>query len=849
MARVTDTLKLSKNVKIDIYIDYSYSTTAIKFRPAIYFAVTGENNYKKREVKIWWWNSKSKKQSYSKSVQNSWTMDWHTNSDYSVSVTVSCEGKSKTLTLTSNIKPAKPKISAKRISDYNIRIGYSGTGYKAVPVRTLTIQRQTDDPAGAWDDVTTISLGGDTNGYSGYYNDVSSAIERGHRYRFRVTAGNQAGGSGWVYTGWVYAQAPDISEVAHTRSSNTKNVVRISKSGRDLAYSLITSYRVERSQNGGAWTWVATAKPGAASDGTLYVEDKKCQPNCYYRYRVRPTNPGGTSVVCYPSRDGTDTTYNTPAAPSAIKGTFNASGFVNLAITNPARTATALELQRSTDLGVTWTTIAEIDETDGPVKAYIDDTPISGTSVQYRARNLRDSLDAGSRYSAWSKVSAVVGALKKPNAPTLTSPVQGYPVTMDNESALLTWVHNPQDGTAQTAAEVQYRVQGESNWSTATVAAAQYYELPLAGFAANDVIEWCVRTKGEHASYSDYSAASIFILRALPVIAWTAPANKSTVENLPLSLSWDYEDLSGALDVLTLEIIQDDERVFSAQIPTEGGESGSYTYSLADYLFENGESYQLDVTALSSTGLQDTDSIGISVDYQSVRLASQFFADPDLDEDTGFVEISIGEDVTEEAEDDPDAPEYVDSPVEKAYLYRVYEKERVLLASDVKAGDQIVDKYAPLNVDYQYELLEVAQSGQIAIMSVTVNNPCDYWFVYWTDKTGAEQVASAIWNPSGDVKFGRPEKKQIRYSGRRYPVSYDSAAIEETFGFSGVVTERTSLEAFRQMMRDGGRGIWKSGDGDVYKADFEFGYSSDYTYNQIRWEISLDVTRIDSEEL
>ena len=61
----------------------------------------------------------------------------------------------------------------------------------------------------------------------------------------------------------------------------------------------------------------------------------------------------------------------------------------------------------------------------------------------------------------------------------------------------------------------------------------------------------------------------------------------------------------------------------------------------------------------------------------------------------------------------------------------------------------------------------------------------------------------------------------------------------------GQVFDRDELDNFRQMIRDGGRGIWKSGDGDVYDADFEFSYSSDYKGEEKQWKASLSVTRID----
>ena len=174
---------------------------------------------------------------------------------------------------------------------------------------------------------------------------------------------------------------------------------------------------------------------------------------------------------------------------------------------------------------------------------------------------------------------------------------------------------------------------------------------------------------------------------------------------------------------------------------------------------------------------------------------------------------------------------------------------RVLLRDNVQAGDELTDMYAPLNITYQYELVEVATTGEVAIidMDVTINSV--YWYIYWG--LNNENIARVHWEPNGSVSLSRPEKEQIRYSGRKYPVTYDSKAIEEAYNYNGVITEddRDQLEQLRRMIEDGGQGIWKSCDGCVYPADFDYNYQADYTTDQLKLNITLNVTRIDSEDL
>ena len=80
-------------------------------------------------------------------------------------------------------------------------------------------------------------------------------------------------------------------------------------------------------------------------------------------------------------------------------------------------------------------------------------------------------------------------------------------------------------------------------------------------------------------------------------------------------------------------------------------------------------------------------------------------------------------------------------------------------------------------------------------------------------------------------------------------MTYDSLAMGETFSFSTTIVDRSELDAFRAMMRDGGQGVWKSCDGDVYAADFDFSYSAKYSDISLTWECKLEVTRIESEVL
>lgn len=829
-------------------VTYSFTTTAIKFKP---FIVVGNSFDKKQTANIKWINTANKWIDHKDVIKSSGTYyipdkKYKTNGDYQITIKGVINGKASTVTLTSNLKPAKPTVVLSYINDAHVNIKITGSGTKAVPNNTVTLERQDLIAGGTWNTLVTYTPN-TTGSYS--YTFADQTVTRGARYRYRVRTSNQAGGSGYVTTGWLYTNPPGVENVAHVRNSNYSNTVSFE---RDLEYVdrlLITSYNIERSDNGAAWVTVGNkaADPNVAL--TESYTDTTATINNSYSYRIKPVNSRGVSPIAY-DENGTALTYNTPAAPTSITAVYTSTGNVDLTIVNPEKTATELYIDRSLDGGSTWTQIDELDESTGPITSYTDSTGPTGT-VQYRARNARTDLPAEDRFSAWT-VSNVVQTLSAPEAPTLILPVNGTPVLLDTGVVRLAWVHNPTDGTPQQAAQIQYYV-NNSYIATITLSSVSYYDLTLNPqyVSANDVITWRVRTKGAYANYSDWSEYGNFTALASPEIAFTEPNNGDVITNLPLELEWLYSDDSGLLDVLTLEILAPGgEVVYTESIDTGAGTAGTYTHSLAGYLFDNDTSYGLRVTALSSSGLTATDLIGVSIVYDSVRLQDSFFIDPEIDEDNGRVDLLVSVDESPiDPIPDPDAeePRYVNSPVDHAALYRVVNGKRVLINANVAAGDELTDFYAPLNTTYQYELIEVATTGEVAIVDMDVTLNTTYWYVYWGENN--ENIARARWSPNGSVQLTRPEKQQIRYSGRKYPVSYDSLAIEETYGFSGIIDDVNELDAFRRLIQDGGQGIWKSCDGQVYAADFEYSYSADYTVNHITWNIDISVTRIDSEDL
>lgn len=126
-----------------------------------------------------------------------------------------------------------------------------------------------------------------------------------------------------------------------------------------------------------------------------------------------------------------------------------------------------------------------------------------------------------------------------PNVPSNLIPTGG--IVLDRAKVQrLNWQHNPAKiGEAQTKFDLQWRVQGTTNWNIVSLNTAnQYWDAPTNTFT-HGMIEWQVRTYDQYSQASSYSAISLFYAGDKPsesVI--TTPTNGSLVSGPQLTVQW-----------------------------------------------------------------------------------------------------------------------------------------------------------------------------------------------------------------------------------------------------------------------------------------------------------------------
>lgn len=603
-----------------------------------------------------------------------------------------------------------------------------------------------------------------------------------------------------LYAVWKVVAPSAPANCVNTRDSDTKNTVSW-KLGANAA-ATYANVEVYRSVDGGAWSKAATVAKSATS-----WADATCSANHSYAYRVRAVNATGASGWAT-----SGTTYNTPAAPTKIAPSRTGETSVRVDVENPAKTATALELQRSAD-GSAWSNPITF---SGTVTTLVDE-PGGGTWV-YRARNTRGTLA-----SAWSPASAPVVTMCAPAAPTLVEPARGQVVEHSTPEVAFAWRHNPLDGSAQTAAEVRYSTDGGKTWQTVEATTEQSATIANA-FEVNADVTWSVRTKGAHADFGPWSGNGVFSVKQAPSVAFAKPADGFVIENTPVSVELQYSDASGgyAGGVLTIERGGVIERTFDMPEKT-------LRITVGEWLPQDGAAYTFRASVRSTSTLTASATREVTVDFVLPQ-AADLLIEPDPE--TGRVQIVCNL---------ADAEGRV--PAVSITLRRVSKDGGVLLGSALPEGAGVTDAYAPLNSDYAYEATTIADSGAACTVSFPARADTEWAFMYF-----GGDLARGRWNPTHSFSLV-PSVEYVRYAGRKRPVAYMEDYDDESHSVSFVLQTMEEADAFKRMMAACEPVVAKLPSGEVFRAVPKVSATENLGTRCLYGDVSVDLTVIDGDAL
>lgn len=416
--------------------------------------------------------------------------------------------------------------------------------------------------------------------------------------------------------------------------------------------------------------------------------------------------------------------------------------------------------------------------------------------------------------------------------PDIISPTSGSTIKSTSGSASVTfsWSYS----NSQTKYELNYRLASASTWTTvAETTSSQTKTITL----SEGEYVWQVRTASTMtiggSSYDTWSAWTdtvSFSVYDPPTITITQPS--ATITDMPINYALTFTDnngqfASGGLDVY---VMNPDSTIgglkYHKTLNTLSG-----TITTEEFLPETGKSYAFYFDVTSSTTLTASAYVIRLVSMVPPRHGTLTAAN---DANTGYATLTVGWDNNTGS-----------TAAVSADVYRVNDDARTLIASGLTNGSTVIDKYAPLNKQYKYQVVTFANSGAFYVAEFNNTIETNRWFAIWN--SGNNQ-AWAEWNPTGSYSLTRPQKKRVHYVGREYPVSYDGTALDEVHSISFTVVNMDSwTNGFIQLMHDGGRGIYKSVDGKVFWADFEITNSPLYTSITKLGTIALTITRIEGD--
>lgn len=485
-----------------------------------------------------------------------------------------------------------------------------------------------------------------------------------------VTGGYQNGSSSAGVNVWVgqraYYQPYPPRDCSLQRVSDTQQRIAWSPNytGMDGGYPWAGVY-VDRRTDDGPWVNIADV----SWDVTNYT-DNSTTAGHKYEYRLCARGPGGNSthVSC-------GTTYTTPSAPSRIDAIKAGASEVTLRVYGAWAYAATWDIQRSTDGGRTWSSITTSTEGEDPAWLDLHDKAAPAGTVVYRVRAKRGNL-----MSAWVKSNSVT-TITPPLAPKVTADS----VVPTGTAVTVSWVPNHQDGSAQSAAQVEFSG-SETITKTYTTTKSASVSLAKGSWKVR------VRTKGLHADWGAWSGYIAIVVADYPQ-CWVAyPATDGVlIDQVPLTVRVAATDETGiAQATLTLTVKGGSglSKTATRRFKTHWAEPATPDVSLS---YDDALACHVRVrNGLSSYEVEQTTLVGpMAVDEESSELSML----GTITADGSALALGI------------------------ASRCSAFTVERVAYGADAVIGrgmldsQETIDRVPPLNTDYEYRVTGYAENG------------------------------------------------------------------------------------------------------------------------------------------
>lgn len=386
-------------------------------------------------------------------------------------------------------------------------------------------------------------------------------------------------------------------------------------------------------------TGVVTIKKWAASFS--------CTIEAGHSYTVRARSKRNKSYSGYSDySDGAKTIPSTPASITSIKALSETS--VQIEWDNVTN-ATKCEVQYTTKK-IYFDSSSEVKSITVESTTHAEITGLeSGQEYFFRVRATNEQGESG-----WSEiVSITIG--KAPAAPTTWASTT---TAIVGEKVILYWVHNSEDGSSQTTAELELIIGDTTETHTITNTTEEsekdktsQYSLSTFTYTEGTTIKWKVRTAGITGVYGDWSTQRVIDIYAPPTLSLSITDNAGTslavLESFPFYINGvtgpaTQTPIGYHVTITSTETYSTVDEIGNVKMISAGDDVYSQFYDISENLaleisahsvdLENGITYKVTVVASMNSGLTVEESAEFEVAWTDEQYTPN--AEISIDEET-----------------------------------------------------------------------------------------------------------------------------------------------------------------------------------------------------------------------
>lgn len=608
----------------------------------------------------------------------------------------------------------------------------------------------------------------------------------------------------------------------------------------------------------------------ATGQTTVEGDYKYAQYSCYVdagsEYKVRCR--GCRNSLFSEWSEYSEKLVTIPAAPSGFTECYaktNTSVYLEWEAVNTAKT---YEIEYANDISYfdssdKTTTISGIEST-----RYEKTGLEKGDTYYFRLRAVNDT---GS--SPWSKfVSTTVG--KAPGAPTTwsstTTAIVGEPLS-------LYWVHNSEDGSSQTYAELELFVNNASEVITIQNSTEEdkkdktsVYILNTTQYEEGNTIKWRVRTRGVIETYSEWSVQRSIDIYAPPTLTLnlldtngdpietlesfpirvTAVSGTSAQQAIGFHLSVTSNETYDTVDALgNPKTISQGDTLYSRYF--DRSPDLSVTLSASDIRLSNNIGYKVTCVASMNSGLTAESSVDFTVGWSgtSNNVKCKIY----IDTDTYTASISPYCKLK-----DGSYPE----DLKLAVYRREYDGKFTEIASEIDNAKNtfVTDPHPAL--DYaRYRIVATSVTTGLVDYYDAPAYPVNgtavviQWDEAWSeyDQGIDDTLASPLWNGSMiklpyNIDISDSNSKDValvEYIGREHPVDYYGTHLgtKSTWNMDIPASDKEAIYALRRLQNWMGSVYVREPSGAGYWASISVSFSKKHC--EVKIPVTIEVTRVE----